>query len=423
MEPRATATHLVDHLFRHEAGRMVAALCRVLGVHNLDLAEEIVQETLCQALELWRFDRIPDNPAAWLMRVAKNRAIDAIRKQRNARRFAPELAATLQPESSLATHVDAVFTDHEIADEQLRMMFACCHAQISPESQIMLILKILCGFGVHEIAQAFLTGEAAIEKRLARARQVLAESGLAEDVAGESPIRRRLGAVHQALYLLFSEGYHGSHPSLAIREDLCAEAMRLAILLAEHPAGDVPASHALLALMCFHAARLPARMDEHGLLVELAGQDRTRWIRPLIEQGLRELGRSSQGGELTPYHLEAGIAAAHCSAAGIEDTDWPAILGLYDLLLEIRPTPIVALNRAIVVAQIHGPDAGLANLDLLASEARLESYQFLAAAQGELHRRAGRLAEARRHLDRAIALARNEAERRFLEAKRAALGA
>ena len=402
---------------------MVAALCRVLGMHNLDLAEEIVQETLCQALELWRFDRIPDNPAAWLMRVAKNRAIDAIRKQRNARRFAPELAATLQPESSLATHVDAVFTDHEIADEQLRMMFACCHAQISPESQIMLILKILCGFGVHEIAQAFLTGEAAVEKRLARARQVLAESGLAEDIAGESPIRRRLGAVHQALYLLFSEGYHGSHPSLAIREDLCAEAMRLALLLAEHPAGDVPASHALLALMCFHAARLPARMDEHGLLVELAGQDRTRWIRPLIEQGVRELGRSSQGSELTPYHLEAGIAAAHCSAAGIEDTDWPAILGLYDLLLEIRPTPIVALNRAIVVAQIHGPDAGLATLDELASEARLESYQFLAAAQGELHRRAGRLAEARRHLDRAIALARNEAERRFLEAKRATLGA
>jgi RNA polymerase sigma-70 factor (ECF subfamily) len=310
--------------------------------------------------------------------------------------------------------------DVEIRDDQLRMMFACASPSVPPEAQVAVILKYLCGFGVGEIAQAFLTSPAAVEKRLARAKRTLKRAAIVE-LPGAKAASRRLDSVQQALYLLFSEGYHGSHPERAVREELCAEALRLASLLSDHPATASPSTFALLALLCLHAARLPSRIDDAGSLVLLEAQDRSRWSRPLIEEGIRCLGRSAEGPEITPLHLEAAIAAHHARAASFAETDWPAIADLYSKLLELRPSPVVALNRAIAIGRVVGPDEGLRELDRIRGGRRLKNYPFLEAAAGDLHQRAGRIREAKVHFGRAVALARNESERKVLESRRSGL--
>src|SRR5215467_6887713 len=248
---------LTDHLFRREAGRMAAVLTRIFGVHNLDLAEDVVQEAFCRALEVWQFRGVPENPSAWLMTTAKNLALDTLRRQRTARNFAPELGQLLQSEWTLAPVVEECFAANAINDGLLRMMFSCCHPQLSEEAQVGLILHILCGFSVSEIASAFISGEAAIEKRITRAKKVLANSKRLFDVATPSEFYARLPAVQRALYLLFNEGYHGASPDTPIHTGLCREAMRLTALLVEHSLGGTSATYALAALMSFNAARLP----------------------------------------------------------------------------------------------------------------------------------------------------------------------
>jgi RNA polymerase sigma-70 factor (ECF subfamily) len=290
------------------------------------------------------------------------------------------------------------------------MMESCAHPGLPPEAQVTVMLKLLGGFSVPEIARAFLTSEHAIEKRLARAKAVFRRTP-----NPKSPVR--LESIHQALYMLFSEGYHGSHPERSIREELCEEALRLGSLLAESPSTATPATYALLGMMCLHAARLPARIDDAGSLVLLEAQDRSRWSRPLIERGCEFLGRSSSGHELTPYHLEAAIAALHAQARTFSETDWPGILKLYTLLFGLRPTPIVALNRAIALGRVEGPDPALRELDRLRDGGRLKEYVFLEAAAADLHLLAGRKREARTHLQRAIEQARNEPERRVLKTR------
>lgn len=394
---------VVDHLFRREAGKMVATLVRVLGVRRVELAEDAVQEALCRALETWKYGHLPENPSAWLFQAARRRAIDLLRRER-----APVRAAA-------ARRLEAPPVDEDIRDDQLRMMVACCAPGLPEEAQVAVILKFLCGFGVEEIAAAFLASPAAVRKRLARAKAALKREGPLFERRG-APAAKRLVAVLRALYLLFSEGYHGSHPAAAVREELCAEAMRLAALLAGHPSTATPATFALLGLMCFHAARLPTRIDREGCLILLEAQDRSRWSHALIGQGLLFLERA-RGESITPYHLEAGIAAIHCKAPAFEATDWGAILKLYDLLYRIRPTPIVALNRAIAVGLLEGPNRGLAELDRLPRPNRLKDYPFLPAARGELLRRAGREDEARAEFRRALKLARNASEARILESK------
>jgi RNA polymerase sigma-70 factor (ECF subfamily) len=401
---------LVDHLFRREAGKMVATLVRILGMRRVELAEDVVQDALCRALEVWKYRGIPENPSAWLFQAARNRAVDLLRRSALLDRAAPRLSARLP--TSVA--------EGDIRDDQLRMMFACAHPSVPPEGQVAIILKYLCGFGVQEIAQAFLTSAAAVEKRLARAKRAFKREALA-DLPNAKAMAKRLDSIHQALYLLFSEGYHGSHPERAVREDLCSEALRLASLLPDHPATASPSTFALLALLCLHAARLPSRIDDAGSLVLLEAQDRARWSRPLIEQGVLYLGRSAQGSELTPYHLEAAIAAHHVRARSFAETDWQAILDLYSRLLEIRPTPVVALNRAIALGRVRGPDEGLRELDRIRRGRRLSGYPFLEAAAGDLHERAGRVQEARDHFGRAVALARNDSERKVFEGRQAAL--
>jgi len=250
-----------DHLFRREAGRMVATLTRIFGVHNLAMAEDVVQDAFCRALEVWKFRGVPENPSAWLMAAAKNRALDVLRRQRTAHRFAPELGRLLDSEWTLAPVVEELFAANAIKDDLLRMMFSCCHPQLPEEAQVALILNILCGFSVDEIASAFVSSHAAIEKRITRAKKVLAQSKRLFDTAVPRDFANRLPAVQRARYLLFNEGYHGASPKAAVRTELCHQAVRLAAVLLDHSLGATPASYALSALMCFDAARLPGRTD------------------------------------------------------------------------------------------------------------------------------------------------------------------
>jgi len=406
---------LVDHLFRREAGKMVSYLSRIFGLGRLDLAEDVVQDALCRALETWSIQGLPDNPSAWIMRVARNRAIDLMRRDDQFRFFAPELAYLLKlREEATAETPDF---EKEIKDDQLRMMFSCCHPDLSTEVQAPLILKTLCGFSISEIAHALLASEDSIEKRLGRARKLFRLSGTFVEINDASEIPRRLEAIYQAIYLLFNEGYHGSRSEKTVREDLCFEAIRLALLLSEHPEGEKPKTHALLALLCFHAARLPGRMDDDGGLIQLELQDRSIWDRELIGKGFHFLEKSSRGNELSEYHLEAGIAALHCAAPTYEKTDWAKILELYDALYRLKPSPIVALNRAIALGKALGPEEGLAELRKIHDFARLKDYPFFPAAHGEFHLLARRPTEAAKHFEKAIKLARSRSETNFFERK------
>lgn len=405
---------LIDHLFRHVSGKMVAALTRLPGPQHLELAEEVVQEALIRALETWKFKGLPDNPAAWLMQTAKHRALDAIRRKRTFKGIAEKLAG----EYTLAPAVAAAFSEHTIEDGQLRMMFACCDPSLSEETQVALVLKLLCGFGIGEIAAAFLGKADAIEKRITRGKQALHKADL-EAVLRPAEITARLPGVLQALYLLFSEGYHGSEH--ATRSDLCYEAMRLCLLLARNDATARPETCALLALMCYGAARLDARANHAGL-VNLEQQDRSRWDRALIAEGNRWLSRGAEPGAATHWHLEAAIAASHCAAPSFAQTDWPTILNLYDALYRAKPDPIVGLNRAIVVGQVRGPKAALGELERLPEKERLQAYPFYFAALAEFAQKAGDMTRARTHLRQALYLARNPAEREYFQARLAVDG-
>jgi RNA polymerase sigma factor (sigma-70 family) len=406
---------LVDHLFRREAGKMVSYLTKVFGMGNLALAEDVVQETLVKALETWPFHGLPDNPSAWLMRVARNRAIDLIRREAHFKYIAPDLAYLfkLQEEGS----APGPQREKEIQDDQLRMMFSCCHPDLSADAQVTLILKTLCGFSVSEIAHAFFTQEDAIEKKLGRTRKALRESGTFVELTDNLDIPQRLETVYQALYLIFNEGYHGSRSDRKEPEEFCYEAMRLALLLAEHPEGQRPKTYALLALMCLHAARLPGRMGDDGTLIQLEFQDRSKWDQALIGKGLEYLERAWAGQTVSEYLVEASIAGLHCSAKSYVETEWAKILELYDLLYHLKPTPVVALNQAIALGKAEGLEKGLEALKNLPGADKLKEYPFYPAALGEFHLLAGRLKEAGAYFAEAVKQSRNKSEKLFFERK------
>lgn len=396
---------------------MVAALTRVFGLHNLELAEDVVQDAFCRALEVWKLRGIPDNPSAWLMRTARNRALDVLRRERTARTFAPEYGRLLETEWTLANAVQEVFDSTDVRDDRLRMMFSCCHHDLPEAAQVMLVLALAGGFGVREIAAAFVSSHAAVEKRLTRAKNTLKASGPLFDIAGAADFQQRLSAVQRALYLIFSEGYHGASARAAVRADLCREAIRLTLLLANHRLGATPSTQALLALMYLNGARLPARLDEAGNLTPLLDQDRSRWDRSMIAQGVEWLERSATGPQVTRYHLEAAIAAVHARAQSVNETDWDAIVALYDRLMRLSPSPIVALNRAIALAQRDGPVRGLEAIEAIAKREILDDYPFYHAARAELELRRGNEAQAAEHFRAAIGVARNGEERRFYESR------
>ena len=324
-EPTQPAAPLVEHFFRREAGRLVAVLTRLFGWRNFDLVEDMVQETLVDALESWSTRGPPGNPSGWVRRVARNKILDALRRGRSGERVLRDFAtAPSTPETGL----DDFFVDSEIEDSQLRMIFACCHPSLDRADQVALTLKALCGFGHAEIARALLVSEEAIKKRLQRATSDLARHGVVLDPPASEEIAKRLDAVHQVLYLLFNEGYSSASGERAIRAELCEEAARLCHLLCSDPRCATPATHALMALLLFHAARLDSRLDDRGSLLLMEEQDRSRWDRELIRRAEEFLARSAEGKVVSTFHFEAGIVALHCRAASYEDTDWPAILRL-----------------------------------------------------------------------------------------------
>jgi RNA polymerase sigma-70 factor (ECF subfamily) len=408
---------LAEHLFRREAGRLVAVLARLFGLHNLALAEDVVQDAFCRALETWKFHGVPKNPSAWLMTTAKHRALDIVRREVTARKFAPDLRQLLDSEWTLSQVVNETFDAGGINDVQLRMMFSCVHPQLPEETQLALVLHLVCGFSMDETAAAFLKNGAAMQKRLRRAKTALAGSKQLFDVAGAADVAARLPAVLRALYLLFNEGYHGASGESAVRAELCAEGLRLVSLLLQNPVTSTPATHALAALLSFLAARLPERVDATGNLVLLMDQDRSRWDAALTAEGHRQLDLAASGNEATAYHVEAAIAALHAEARCAGETDWDAIVSLYETLMHIQPSPVVALNRAVAVAQRDGPARGLEEVEQIEDRRRLLRYPFYFTALGEFEFRLGHPGDAQKHFQTALGLARNPTERRFLEGR------
>ncbi len=403
-EAAAGPGQLVEHFFRHETGRLHGALIRLLGVEHLALAEDVAQEALLRALRTWSMGGIPANPSAWITRVALNLARDHLRHRRMS--AAKETAIVTHLEQTRSPSRRAGEDDPLIRDDALRLMFVCCHPSILPDAQVVLTLKVLCGFSTGEIARAFLSSEAAIEKQLTRTKQRIQAAGIGFDIPEGEDLAPRLGGVQAALYLLFNEGYKASEGDQLLREDLCHEAIRLTTLLLAHPVGATAGSQALLALMLLTTARFPTRLNAQGELLRLQDQDRTLWDQSLLERGLVHLAEAARGREITEYHLQAGIAACHGLAADAASTDWNRILRHYDELHRLKPTPIVALNRAVAVAQVRGPQAALAALAAMPQRERLDSHYLYHAVAGEMAGRLGDHAAAATSYRRALDLVR-----------------
>jgi len=401
--------YLTENLFRHESGKMISVLTGIFGSNYLQLAEDVVQDALIRALNSWPYTGIPENPQAWLMKTAKNLATDQLRREANFRRKQPEISAGTD-HCQLPDEID----ERVICDDQLRLMFICCHPVLPPESQSALALRTLCGFSPREIASAFLISEAAVSKRLTRARQRLRESQIEFEIPPIEELPARLDGVLEILYLLFSEGHKSSHGDLAVRSETCAEAIRLGSILVTHPVGARPRTHALMALMCLTAARLPARVDEQGDLLRLEDQDRGLWDDHLIQVGMHHLALSSGGNRASVYHLQAGIAACHTTATSDGTTDWSRILQFYERLMELSPSPIVELNRVVALSKVKGAQEAISALQGSDLCIRLANYHLLHAVFGELCFKIEDKAMAAAHFRKACELTENQPERNLL---------
>jgi RNA polymerase sigma factor (sigma-70 family) len=403
------------HLFRHESGKMLAVLVKLFGLPQVEVAEDIVQETLLAAVESWKLKGMPDDPRAWLYRTAKHKTIDFLRRERNFRdNIAPNFAQQNLQNAAPTQWMDVFFLDAEIEDAQLRMMFACCHPAIPAESQMSLMLRSLCGLSNREIAAALLLPEDTVAKRLYRAKEKIREEKLRLEVPIGEQLLPRLDAVLQAVYLLFNEGYKSSTTAAVIRHDLCEEALRLGDLLSNNQHSHLPKTHALQALMCFHAGRFAARMDDAGDIVLLENQDRSRWDRRLIGLGYMHLRDASVGNAISEYHLEAAIASYHVGSPSFGQTNWKAIFYCYDLLLKINPSPVVAMNRAIALGYADGAKAGI---EALVQVEGLENNHLFHAALGDFQSKAGDVKTAIGSYEMAMKMAQLPAERKVLSAK------
>lgn len=400
---------LVDHFFRHEYGRLVAILSSRVGVCHIEDIEDSVQSALMTALDTWTTSGLPDNPSAWLFRVANNELVGGLRQRGNRQRLLEENMENNPPESG-----PEGFDPKTVPDELLRMLFACCDDALPAESQLVLALKTLCGFDVREIALRLFTNEANIYKRLNRAKKRLRELEFRPVELSDEELARRQPAVRRILYLIFTEGHLSSHADMAIRRELCNEGIRLATLLAENPIGQTPENFALLALMHLHSARLASRQDASGGLLLLEEQNRKLWNQDEIRLGLAWLARSADGENFSRYHAEAGIAAEHCLAASFAATRWDRVAENYELLERIAPSAIHQLNRAVAVAEWKGPEAALKILERSQPPTWLAGSYLWSAALADLHRRCGNRDEANRHADFALNSAPSEPVRQLL---------
>ena len=406
----------IEAVFRIEQARLIAGLTRL--VRDVGVAEELAQDALVVALEQWPKSGIPDNPGAWLMTTAKHRAIDTFRRNKLHDRKADELGYALEVEQETGQpDLDAALDD-QVGDDLLRLIFIACHPVLSPEAQAALTLRLLGGLTTEEIARAFLLPEPTIQQRIVRAKRTLSEKGVPFEVPLGAELEARLASVLSVIYLIFNEGYAATAGEDWMRPQLCQEALRLGRILAEL-SREEPEVHGLVALMEIQASRFGARVDSSGEPVLLLDQDRTRWDQLLIRRGLSALARAealnaSSARASGPYVLQAAIAACHARALNSEETDWAKIVGLYAKLGEVAPSPVVELNRAVALAKLLGPEAGLNLVDALSSDPALGTYHLLPSVRGELLRQLHRLDEARIEFERAAALTRNERERKLL---------
>lgn len=413
------AHQMVDHLFRHESGKMIAVLSKLLGLYNLQSAQDIVQDTLLQALRTWALNGVPANPEGWLYRVARNKAVDYLRREKTFSNVREQHAYLLRSEFTLHPTVRTFFEKDAIEDSQLRMMFACCHPAIPVESQIAFTLKTLCGLSVAEIAHAFLKDEDTIAKRIYRAKEKIKAENIALELPAEAALPSRLDAVLHCLYLLFNEGYNSWHPQRLIREDLCEEAMRMGFLLTKTTLTNLPRTNAMLALFCFQASRLKARLDDGGNIILLKHQDRAKWYQPLIRQGYVFLNAATPVDTTSVYHLEAAIAYLHAAAPSFAETDWSGIYKLYTILAADHLTPFVALNKAIAASYAISKQEALLQLQEISG---LEGYYLYHTAIGEIYFDLHYHDKAAYYYRKALTLTRSEAEQQLLQDKIKACG-
>ncbi|RZS37750.1 RNA polymerase sigma-70 factor (ECF subfamily) [Herbihabitans rhizosphaerae] len=395
------ARGLVEHLFRHSAGPITAALCRNLGPSRIDIAEECLQDAMLQALRVWPHEGLPDNPRGWLYRVARNRAVDLVRRDDVLRDKLPLL-------------VDGAPADGFRGDDELALMFLCCHPGLPAASRVALTLKVVGGLSVDEIATALLSKPATVAQRIVRAKQWMRANAAPFEVPPPERLESRVDSLLSVLYLMFNAGYEASDGDTAVRRELCAESIRLCRLLVADPRTDLPKVRALLALMLLHASRLHARTDDAGDLLLLSDQDRRSWDHAMIAEGVRTFADSCTGDARSVYHVEAAIAACHAAASDATHTDWSRIVSLYDELLAIRPSPVAALNRAIATAMTDRLDEALTWLEELRDEPALAEYHLLPAALGALYLRSGDRESAAHHYREALSRRCSEPERRFL---------
>lgn len=406
MEQTSEINTFVGHLFRHHAGKMAAVLSRKFGVANIDLVEDAIQDAMITAMKRWPFSGTPDNPTAWLTQVAKNTVIDRLRRDQR--------SVDIDDLEFVGDDVPTTQFEGEIDDDQLRLIFACCHPSISPDSQVALTLKIVGGFSIGEIARAFLSTEASVAKLITRAKASLKTGDIELEIPAGSELAERLSAVLKVLYLMFNEGYSPTAGAEVVRRDLCAEAMRLVEYMSQHPSTRLPQTHALAALFCFHAARFAARIDRDGDMLLLGDQDRAVWDRNLIGRGLEHMTASATGDVISDYHLEAEIASIHMVAESVETTDWPRILECYERLQRRSYSPIAELNRAVAIGQIDGPRYALDVLDAIEHDGKLSSYYLFHAAKAHYLSLLGRRNAAIAAYEKALSHSYNETARQLI---------
>lgn len=404
---------LTARLSRGERPRLVARLTRIFGAAHLSLAEDAVQEAFVSALESWGGRGVPDDPAAWLLTVARNRALDRLRRG--------ALFAALEPKvGDWVETLRAPASDGPLGDDELSMIALCCHPQLPEEARLALTLKVACGFSVEEIARAFLSKPETIAQRIVRAKARIRDLGLSLDMPTGHAVQERMPSVLRTIYLLFNEGYAASGGEVLIRHEICAEALRLAEIVARHPVARTPEAEALAALLCFQHSRYAARVGADGAPVLLADQDRSLWDRSLIARGFDHLLRARSGDTLTALHVEAGAASVHAAARSWAETDWRDLKNYYDMLMEIAPSPVVSLNRAVAVAMVDGADTALREIEHLARDPVVAKYVPFHMTVGDLELQCGRRGVARAAFETALALPVSEAERRLIHRKIAA---
>lgn len=417
MQQQAEVNTIVDHLFRHETGKLTSVLTRIFGSHNIELAEDVVQDTLLEAIKVWNYKGVPENPVAWLYKVAKNKALNIVNREKYKREYTSEVVHFLKSEWTADAALEKLFSESEIQDDQLRMMFTCCHPSISSDSQVALTLKTLCGFSIPEIAKAFLTTEENTTKRLKRARQTIREGSIPFEVPEGIHLEKRLDAVIQTIYLLFNEGYSASKGNDLIRYELCGEAIRLAETVVAHPIIKAKSNvYASLALMYLNACRFKARLTDKGEILTMAEQDRTQWDKNLMQKGFFYLEKAANQ-NISVYHILATISAYHCSAANYNSTDWKSILSLYDKLLVIDNSAVVMMNRTIALSKVDGPKKAIGELQKIENNPSLRSYHLFYSTFAEFYMQLGKYNDAISHLETAIALSPLQAEKDLLQKK------